>query len=615
MSGFVGKQLEVDLSTGIVEIKQLDDIFFRKYFGGKGLTAKIMLEEIDKDTDPYGPENPLIFATGILTGIPVAGMSRFVVGAKSPLTGRYGQSEAGGFWGPELKKAGYDSIVVRGISEKPVYLQIEDDKVEIKDAAKLWGKETGEVETILENEIGREYKILQIGPAGENLVRYACILNNLKHANGRNGLGAVMGSKRLRAIAVKGNKKVPIFDQKKVSKIAKNFLANYMENPLTRGLYEYGTSGGVLGLNAGGILPTNNFRYGKFDEAEEISGQRMADTILARREGCYACAVRCKRRVEIDRDDLKVNGRFGGPEYETIAAFGSLITNGNLDKIAKANELCNRYAMDTISTGMTLAFAIEAKEKGLISDLDLHYGNMDEVLEMIRKIAYREGIGDQLAEGSQVFSKQLGSESEEFLMTIKGQELAMHDPRGKTGVGLGYALNEYGADHMIIGHDPIFSKTGFTLDSVKPLGVTEPVDLLDCTIEKAKAFIPLQHWWSFFNMAGICDFVPAPRGSMPVEDLIELIRGVTGWDVNLGEVQKAGERGIAMSRLVNLKLGFTCADDTLPERLFKGLENGPLEGVNIDPTEFSNLISDYYKLVGWDENGVPTKETLIELGI
>lgn len=619
--GYLGKIIRINLSDKSIKIEEPDDIFYRTYMGGKGFIAHYLLKELQPNIDPLGEENKMIIASGILTGLPVAGVPRFAVGAKSPLTGGYGQSEAGGFWGPELKKAGYDGMIIEGKSAKPVYIYIKDEKIEIRDAGVIWGMETGDAQDAIFRELeDKSVKVLQIGPAGEKLVKYACILNGLKHANGRNGLGAVMGSKGLKAVVVKGTKKIPFHDNEKISKIGKSFLSYYMENPLTRGLYEYGTIAGVMGNNAGGILPTRNFNDGEFDNAEKISAETMVDTILKKRKGCYACAVRCKRMVEVESDDIKVDGKYGGPEYETVASFGSLCGNDNLEIIAKANELCNRLGMDTISAGMTIAFAMECFENNILTEEDidgikLSYGNQKGILEMIERIAKREGIGDLLAEGSEAAAAKIGKGAEKFVLCVKGQELAMHEPRGKVGVGIGYAVCETGADHMVIGHDTLFGKKGFTLDSVKPFGILEPVDTLDLSWKKIRAFVYLQKWWSFFNMTGICDFVPVPRGAMPAADVVALVKAATGWETSLWELMIAGERSINMARLFNLREGFTSEDDTLPDRLFEGLKKGRLKGNYIPREEFDEAISTYYSMMGWDEKGVPTKGKLLELNI
>jgi len=620
-NGYIGKIARINLTTGEVNIEKPDDLFYRTYIGGKGFIAYYLLKEVPADADPLGEDNKLIFACGALTGVPAAGMPRFSAGAKSPLTGAFGQSDAGGFWGPELKKAGYDGLIIEGKSPTPVYLYINDDEIRIKDAKNLWGLDTGEAQEAIRRENGGgSIKIAQIGIGGENLVRYACIINELKHANGRNGMGAVMGSKKLKAIAVKGSGKIPFADENKIKSISKKFLEIYMDNPLSRGLYEYGTAGGVAGQNAAGLLPTRNFINGEFGGANNIGGETMADTILKKREGCYSCAIRCKRAVEVQEEGLSVDSRFGGPEYETLAAFGSLCEIDDLKIIAKANELCNRYGLDTISTGCSIAFAMECTSRGILNKeffegMEVTFGNSSVVLPMIEKIARREGFGDILAEGTKAAAKRIGIGAQDILLTVKGQELPMHDPRGKTGVGIGYAVSESGADHMRAGHDTLFSKEGFSLDSVKPLGILEPVDVYDLSSKKVRNFIYLHDWWSFFDMAGICDFGPAPRGAMSVNDVVELLQAATGWDISLWEIMKAGERSINMARYFNIKAGLKKSDDMLPERLFAPLKNGRQKGTSINKDEFTRAILLYYSMMGWNEDGIPLRSKLGELNL
>jgi len=619
--GYMGKIARINLSNKSINIEQPNEIFYRKYIGGKGFIAYYLLKELFPNTDPLSPENKLIFATGVLTGVSVAAMPRFAVGAKSPLTGGYGQSEAGGYWGPELKRAGFDGIIIEGKSSEPVYIYINDENIEIKSAHHLWGKETGETQDLIRQELGdNKVRIVLIGPGGENLVRYACILNELKHANGRNGLGAVMGSKNLKAIAVKGTRSIPFADDKKITEIRKKYLDIYMEHPLSRGLYEYGTSGIVMSLNAGGILPTRNFINGEFEKAGQICGETMADTILEKREGCYACPIRCKRVVKIEGKSLTVDPKFGGPEYETVGSFGPLCEIDDLETIAKANELCNRYGIDTIGTGSTIAFAMECHTNGILTKqetdgIELNFGNQEAVLKLIEKIAKRDGIGNLLAEGTVRAAKIIGKGSEKFSISVKGQEFAMHDPRGKGGVGIGYAVSETGADHMVIGHDSLLTQKGIVLDGVSPLGILEPLDPLDLSWKKVRMFVYLQQWWSFFNMAGICDFGPAPRGSMPINDVVDLVKAATGWDTSLWEIMKAGERTINMARLYNIREGFTLDDDTLPERMFEPLQNGRLKGTSIPREKFKQAISLYYSMMGWDEKGIPSKGKLLELNL
>jgi len=366
------------------------------------------------------------------------------------------------------------------------------------------------------------------------------------------------------------------------------------------------------------MLPTKNFINGGFEGADNINGIKLNSTILKKREGCYACAIRCKRAVEVEREGLKVDIKYGGPEYETLAAFGSLCMVDDLEIIAKANELCNKYSLDTISTGATIAFVMECREKGLITEeeldgIDVSFGNGEAILQLVEKIGKREGIGDLLAEGSARIAKKLGREAEKILITIKGQELPMHDPRGKIGVGIGYAVSETGADHMLAPHDTLYTQDNDTFRELKKFGILEPLTAMDMSWKKIRAYSYLQMYWSFLNSAGVCDFGPAPRGSMPIGDFIELIQAVTGWSTDLWEMLKVGERNINLCRLFNIREGFTKDDDTLPERLFEPLGKG-LKNV-IDRDEFNRALDLYYDIMGWDEDGVPRKGKLMELNL
>lgn len=617
--GYLGNIARVNLSTGKVTVEHPDDIFYRRYIGGKGVIAYYLLREVAPRTDPLGPDNKVIFATGPMTGLPVPTMPRFAVGAKSPLTGGYGQSEAGGFWGPELKKAGFDALIIEGRAAQPVYLFVHDGAVDIHDARHLWGRDTGEAQDMIRRELDDEQvRVAQIGPAGEKLVRYACILNDLHYANGRGGLGAVLGSKNLRAVAVRGTKAIPFADMQAITAIARKFNTKYVKQPMSRDLYDMGTSATVSGLNAGGILPTRNFTAGEFAGAAHINGEAMHHSIVQGREGCYACSVRCKRVVEVNRPDLHVDRRYGGPEYETLASFGSLCEVADLATIAKANELCNRYGLDTISTGSAIAFAMDCTAAGILrredcDGLDISFGNSAVILPLLEKIARREGIGDVLAEGAARAAVKLGHGAERLTMTVKGQDLGMHDGRGKIGVALGYAVASHGADHMVAAHDPMYAQAGPLLDSIAPLGILEPLPPRELTPAKVRAFAYLQQWWNFANMAVLCMFGPVPRGDMPVADVVRLLQAATGWNAGLWEMMKASERTLNMARVFNMRAGFTAADDTLPEKLFAPLANGHLAGTGIDRGEFAAAVQLYYAMRGWNANGVPSAAKLHEL--
>lgn len=620
--GYNGKILRVNLNSKKITTEEISETIMRKYMGGKGLISYYLNKELQYEIDPLnGDENILYYMTGIMSGIPAAGTSRIVIGGKSPLTGGFGNAESGGFFATELKKTGFDGIIIEGRAENPSYLYVNDGEVEIRDASNLWGIETGEAYDKIKEELdNKRVKISLIGPAGENCILYSCIVNDLKHVCGRNGLGAIMGSKNLKAIAVFGSKEIEFNDRDKILEISKWYSGYFKDNPLSYGLYQYGTAGGVSGFNAAGILPTRNFREGSFEKAEEISGKKMAETILKKREGCYACPIRCKRVVELENEKFSVSARYGGPEYETVAAMGSLCGIGNLDIVSKAHEVCNRYGLDTISTGVSIAFGMECFEKGLIdknntNGLDLSFGNEDVLLEMIDRICSKQGFGEILSMGVKKASEIIGDDAYKFAMQVKGQELAMHEPRGKTGVGLGYIFSPTGADHMQAAHDTMFAAKGPVLDAIKPFGLLEPIDPFSLDFYKVKMYAYIEMWWSFLNMAGVCDFVPAPRGSMPVEKLVDLLNAATGWNTSLWELMKVGERGIVSARIYNYKCGLNKETEILPERLHEPLENGKLKGKKIDKKEFEEAKMMYYELMCWDENGFPKASKLMEMGI
>ena len=619
--GFNGQILRVDLTKRRIDVEKPDEIFYRKYFGGRNMASYYLLKELQPRVDPLSPENILIFAASPITGVPVPGVCRYSVASKSPLTGAYGESEAGGFWGPELKFAGYDAIIVRGKASDPAYLWVHDGQAEIRDAAHLWGKTTGETQENIRKELGDSLvRVATIGPAGENLVRYACVLNELKHANGRTGMGAVMGSKNLKAIAVRGHKKVEMKDPDGVLEIGKWFSENYIRNEINSLLQDTGTSGGVVSVNEIGLLPTRNFREGYFEAAESISGQKMKENILVGREGCYACPVRCKR-VVASTDTYTIDPNYGGPEYETVAALGSNCGISDLSAVAKGNELCNKYGMDTISTGVTIGFAMECYERGFISKdetggIELRFGNSEAMVKLVEMIALRKGFGDLLAEGVMRASDRIGKGSEKFAVHVKGQEAPMQEPRGKVGTGIGYAVSPTGADHTQAEADNCFASKTIFLEHLYSLGILEPVDPLDLGPRKIRLFIHLQLLWSFYQSSGICIFVGAPGRTFPLNSLIRLVKAVTGWETSAWELMKVGERGVNLTRCFNIREGFTRKDDWLPDRFFEPLEGGPLSGQKISREEFQRALSDYYEMMGWNrDTGMPAISKLEELDI
>ena len=610
--GYNGKILRVDLSRGAISVDEPDEAFYRCYIGGSGFVSYFLLRELSGGEDALGPENKLVFATGAVTGVPIAGSGRNSVGAKSPLTNGHGNAEVGGYWGAEVKQAGYDAIVVDGKAESPVYLWIEDGKVEIRDAGHLWGKTTGECQKLIQKELGSgSIRVAQIGIAGENQIRYACVINDINHAAGRSGMGAVMGSKNLRAIAVKGRQKVELADAKVVSSLARS-LRDAIKARMETGMSKNGTAGGVMMFNTIGNLPTRNFRQGQFEGAEKISADAINENILVRRGGCYACPLRCKPEVAVGKP-YNVVPLYGGPEYETLGALGSNCGVDNLEAIARANQQCGAYGIDTISTGDTIAFAMECFENGILSEKDtgglkLNFGNAEAMLQLVEMIARKEGIGELLAEGTARAAKEIGRGAEEFAMQVKGQEVPMHEPRCKQGMGLGYAISPTGADHCHNIHDHSYAYR--VSDRMKAMGIFETVPAQELSANKVKVLINGSLWQHALNCLVFCNFVP-----LDADRTVNLIRGITGWNTDYWELMKVGERCITMARAFNIREGMTRADDYLPKRFFTPFDSGPLEGVAIKEEELNQARDTYYGMVGWDKEGKPTLAKLQELGI
>ena len=622
--GYSGKILRVDLTNQKTWVQELDEETYRLYPGGKALGAYILLRELAPGADPLGPDNILILANGLLTGAPFSTATRFSAVARSPLTGAFGESEAGGFWGPELKLAGWEAVVLTGRAPEPVYLWIRDDQVEIRDARHLWKHEPEEVQATIRQETGEKLaRVLQIGLGAENLVRFGALTNELRHFNGRSGMGAVMGSKQVKAVAVRGTGKYleTAYEPQPIGDLGKRLARAVKEHPSSWDLQVKGTPGLTAGLNAAGILPTRNFHQGAFEGVEKLRWEAYEKELLTARRSCYACAVRCKREVKVD-DRYQVTDAYGGPEYETIAGFGSNCGIDDLQAVAKANELCNRYTMDSISTSSAVSFAMECFEHGLIGPketggLALHFGNAEAMVRCVELIARREHIGDLLAEGTRRAAEVIGGDARFFAMQVKGQELPMHDPRGKVGVGLGYAINEAGADHLTAAHDPTLANPdSLSFRGAQPLGITEALAPRELSARKARNYSVLENWNSFEKAIGLCFFGPAPRSFIPVEDVLTAVRAASGWDVDIQDLLRIGERATNLARLFNVREGFTRREDTLPERLFQPLENGTLAGIAVSREEFALAMTALYELKGWDPvTTVPSRTRLAELGI
>ena len=542
-------------------------------------------------------------------------MPRYVACARSPLTGALGRSEAGGYWGPELKRAGVGALVITGRAPAPSYLLVTPDGVEIRSAACAWGLETGEADEAIKADAGDpKVRVALIGPAGENLVRYAGIVSDRTHFNGRNGLGAVMGAKNLKGVAVRGAPRLAVHDPERVRVIARATAKLVREHPLGRMLREQGTAPGVETNNAAGALATRNWQSASFPAADRIGGAILNGRYLVKRAACYACPVDCKRVIAVDGDGITVDPRYGGPEYETLAAFGSNCGVDDFEVIAKANELCNRYALDTISAGMTISFAMACFESGLIGPedtggLELRFGDGEVVLRLVEQIARREGFGDLLAEGSVRAAAAIGPGADQHVLAVKGQEVPMHEPRVKTGMALQYALSPNGADHWFAQHDPMFataSSPGVT--SLAPLGLAGPVEPLDLGPAKVRLVWQTSILNSLYDCLGVCIFGAVARSMTGVNTFAELVEAATGWETSLWELMRVGERALALSRFYNVREGLGPADDRLPDLFFRPLPDGPQGGKHaIDRQAFGDALRLYYGMAGWDpETGLPT---------
>ena len=642
LHGYAGKILHVDLTSGSLDIEEPPEDLYRKYMGGSALGLYYLFKNTPAGADPYGPENTLAFMLAGITGAPIAGQSRATVVAKSPLTGGVGDSQAGGFWPAELKFAGFDGIVIRGISPKPVYLWINQGEVELRDADHLWGKTTRQVDEMLAEELGdKRIQVAQVGPSGEKLVRFAAILNMSTRAHGRTGMGAVMGSKKLKAIVVRGGKKrLPMADPDRVREIMKPSIANVRADEDVWGLAKYGTLGILESQNAVGGLPTRNYQSGwmGYDRAAAIGGERLFDELLRGadedtqlkqgRETCYSCAVRCKRVVESEWEGRALDPKYGGPEYETSSAFGSYCDIDDIHATAYANQLCNQYGVDTIAAGATMAFAIDCFEQGLITvddtdGIELGWGNADAMIAMLEKTLEREGFGDVLAEGSVRASARIGNGAEDLVVAVKGAELPAHMPQVKPSLAVIYAVNPFGADHQSSEHDPGYTPEVVASSPEKygkrmaDIGLTDPQPEDVLNEAKIEFALKTQYAYSALDTADVCQFVFGPAWQLlGMEELAGVISAVHGEEMTVSDLMTFGARRLNMLRAFNAREGITREQDTLPKRLFEPLEGGPSDGKAIDRDQFEAALSTYYEMAGWDPTtGNPTAETLDGLGL
>ena len=622
--GYHGKILHVDLTHGRLEVEQPTEAFYRQYMGGSALGLYYLLKHTPPGTPALHPANTLALALSVLTGAPISGQSRLAAVAKSPLTNAVGDSQSGGFFPAALKFAGFDAVIVHGRSERPVYLWIHDGAAELRPADHLWGKVTGEVEDLIRAELGEEkVDILQCGPAGENGVRFAALVSMCNRVNGRTGMGAVMGSKHLKAVVVRGSHKPEVAARAALMRLTR-WGADHFSESNVFGMRDYGTAASVAWQADVGGLPTRNWSSGTFDDWKALDGRTMADTILKRNDTCYACIIRCKRVVEVQNENYSVHPRYGGPEYETIAAFGTYCDINDLEAVAHANQLCNMYGMDSVSCGGTIAWAMDCVEQGLLTaaDLDgieLRFGNAPAMLQMVEKIARREGIGDLLAKGSAQAARELGRGTEALVMAVKSQELPAHMPQVKRSLGLIYAVNPFGADHQSHEHDPSYRSFP---ERMAEIGLTE-TDLQKLSndralnAEKICYALTTQYLYSCLDSVGMCQFVFGPAWQLyGSSDLAQVLQTVTGWDVTVEELLTVGRRRLNMMRAFNAREGLDRDADRLPKKFEQALSGGQTDGVSVDLAEIENAKDLYYAMAGWDvSTGTPKRETLDHLGL
>ncbi len=597
MNGYNGTVLRVNLTDKKVTKEPLNLEEAQKFIGGRGLATKMLMDEIDPQVDALSVDNKLIFVTGPLTGTPTPTGGRYMVVTKSPLTGTVACSNSGGYWGAELKFAGYDAIILEGKADSPVYLNIVDDEVELKDASSIWGKLVSETTDILEQTHGGKVKVATIGPAGEKLSKIAAVMNDRGRAAGRSGVGAVMGSKNLKAVVVKGSSKVAIADNDKLKEVFARCMSKIKENGVTgQGLPAYGTAVLVNIINENGVFPTNNFQKGVFDKADEISGENLAEKYLKKKDPCYRCPIGCGRYCEVD--DIKGQG----PEYETVWAFGSDCGVSDLGSIIKANYWCNEYGIDTISAGATIAAAMELYQRGLVTDADLlggsklEWGNSEAIIEWTKKMGAVEGFGEKMAEGSYRLCESYGVP--ELSMSVKKQELPAYDSRGIQGQGVQYATSNRGGCHV----------RGYMI-SPEILGLPEKLDrfTLDGKAEWSKIF---QDFTAAIDSSGLCLFTSFAMGA---DDYADMVNAVCGTNMTGNDFIEAGERIWNLEKVFNLNAGIDSGQDKLPKRLVdEPMPDGPSKGW---VTKLDELLPQYYSVRGWSSDGIPTAEKLSGLGI
>lgn len=618
--GFNGKLLRVNLSTGEIRNEAIPDDILKKYLGGAGVALHFLLKELDRGIDPLGEKNKLVFSLGPGAGVKAPGMDMHMVLSKSPLTGGVGESQTPGWWGPRLKKAGWDMIIIEGRAMHPSFLVIDDDRVELRGADYLWGKDTHTVQKILEKELGKDFSIAQIGPAGENLVRFASIVCDLIFINNRMGMGAVMGSKNLKAIAVRGTKDVPVADEKTLEEIYHYFEDNFLTNPLNFLTTQEGIASAVPSSNQDGLFSVRNAQTsflpgGEIYSVGSFSGGGSLESVP-----CFSCPARCKKKVV---GNNKIEGHYGAPSMESIVDFGFTLDLIDPDFIFQLHEFSRKYGFDTTSSGVTLGFLAECFEKGLISKeetrgIEISFGKKEGILPLLEDMVKGKGWGNEVGKGVKYLSSILGKETIPFALEVKGKEIPLHEPRVKQMLGLGYAISPSGPDTFVVEHDTDFDENApqLFLDNIQALGLLERLPAPSLEAKKVRMFYYLNQVFSFMDALGLCIFAFAPCRFLPFSLISPLIQAITGWEMSLFRLMKIGETRIQLERLFNLQEGIEKKEDWLPERFFEPVKSGPRRGLRINPQDLKEAIELFYSFAGWNiDDGFPERGKLEELAL
>ena len=617
MHGVCGKILHIDLSNGVSEVREYPESFYRTYLGGGGIGTYFLLKGTTKETGPLSPENIITLAPGLATGAAVSGVSRCSATALSPETNAVGDTQAGGSFGPYLKRTGFDAVVVSGRASVPCHLYIRDGGATVVPSPELSGLTILETHDLLtEKYAPKKVSIVQCGPAGERLVRFAALINDLNHFFGRTGMGAVFGSKNLRAIVVSGEGAVEFADTEGVKKLAL-IGAQRVRDGAADTLKFFGTPGIVKPNALKGNLSTHNYSSGFHPDYLKLDGSTFEPVIGAKGTTCYGCAVGCRKTVS-SKEPYEVTDRLGGPEFETLGILGSNLDISDPVAVAKANELCNNYGLDTITLGSLVSYLFEAMEKQaiapeLLKGLPLGgFGNADSLLGIIELIANREGVGDILAEGFAKTVAYFGKNTQEYAVHTKNHGFAVHMAQVKQTMALMYAVSPIGADHMSCEHDWLAADNS---EVAKGLSLLNPGKEISYGQEKVRSTIYTQYLYGALDSLGLCMFCWGPGSLYDYQELTDLIHAVTGWNVTLWELLKASERRITMMRMLNLRRGFTRDDDCLPEKVFLPLTDGPSQGRSVDAQGFASMVDMYYEMMGWSLEGVPTNGKLMELDL